>query len=162
MKIAPLAEVKDRLSAYIDAARESAIIVTRNGKPVALLTPILEDDDLDSLLLAHDRKFIRLLEQGPRPGARRPFPDQRAVLAGPAASASSTRDGTDVAAVGEAEPSMSYRARYPRPPRAGTAPDPPLASGRRDGIGRGRRGGREPAARGSARARAPESWPRKP
>jgi prevent-host-death family protein len=63
MKIAPLAEVKDRLSAYIDAARESAIVVTRNGKPVALLTPILEDDDLDSLLLAHDRKFIRLLEQ---------------------------------------------------------------------------------------------------
>ena len=63
MKIAPLAEVKDRLSAYIDAARESAIVVTRNGKPVALLTPILEDDNLDSLLLAHDRKFIRLLEQ---------------------------------------------------------------------------------------------------
>ena len=63
MKIAPLAEVKDRLSAYIAAARESAIVVTRNGKPVALLTPILEEDDLDSLLLAHDRKFVRLLEQ---------------------------------------------------------------------------------------------------
>ena len=63
MKIAPLAEVKDRLSAYIDAARETAIVVTRNGRPVALLTPILEDDDLDSLLLAHDRKFVRLLEQ---------------------------------------------------------------------------------------------------
>ena len=63
MKIAPLAEVKDRLSAYIDAARESAIVVTRNGKPVALLTPIREGDDLDSLLLAHDPKFIRLLEQ---------------------------------------------------------------------------------------------------
>ena len=63
MKIAPLAEVKNRLSAYIDAARESAIVVTRNGKPVALLTPILEDDDLDSLLLAHDRRFIHLLEQ---------------------------------------------------------------------------------------------------
>ena len=63
MKIAPLAEVKDRLSAYVDAAKESAIIVTRNGKPVALLTPILEDDDLDSLLLAHDRRFVRLLAQ---------------------------------------------------------------------------------------------------
>ena len=59
MKIAPLAEVKDRLSAYIDATRESAIVVTRNGKPVALLTPIL--DDLDSLLLMHDRRFTRLL-----------------------------------------------------------------------------------------------------
>jgi prevent-host-death family protein len=63
MKIAPLAEVKDRLSAYIDAAKESAIVVTRNGKPVALLTSILEDDDLDSLLLTHDRKFIRLLAE---------------------------------------------------------------------------------------------------
>ena len=63
MKIAPLAEVKDRLSAYIDAAKESAIVVTRNGKPVALLTPIREDDDLDSLLLTHDRRFIRLLAE---------------------------------------------------------------------------------------------------
>ena len=63
MKIAPLAEVKDRLSAYVDAARESAIVVTRNGKPVALLTPILDDDDLDALLLAHDRSFNRLLAE---------------------------------------------------------------------------------------------------
>jgi prevent-host-death family protein len=63
MRIAPLAEVKDRLSAYIDAAKESAIVVTRNGKPVALLTPIRDDDDLASLLLAHDRRFIRLLAQ---------------------------------------------------------------------------------------------------
>ena len=63
MKIVPLAEVKDRLSAYIDASKDSAIVVTRNGKPVALLTSILEDDDLDSLLLAHDRKFVRLLTQ---------------------------------------------------------------------------------------------------
>jgi prevent-host-death family protein len=63
MKIAPLAELKDRLSAYIDAAKDSAIVVTRNGKPVALLTSILEDDDLDSLLLTHDRKFVRLLAE---------------------------------------------------------------------------------------------------
>jgi prevent-host-death family protein len=39
MKIALLAEVKDRLSAYIDAAKESAIVVTRNGKPVAIADP---------------------------------------------------------------------------------------------------------------------------
>ena len=63
MKIAPLAEVKDQLSAYVDAAKESAIVVTRNGKPVALLTPILEDEDLDRLLLAHDPKFLRVLEE---------------------------------------------------------------------------------------------------
>ncbi|MBI4601817.1 MAG: type II toxin-antitoxin system Phd/YefM family antitoxin [Planctomycetes bacterium] len=63
MKIAPLAKVKDQLSAYIDASKESPIVVTRNGKPVALLTPILEDDDLDRLLLAHNPKFLRLLEE---------------------------------------------------------------------------------------------------
>ena len=47
----------------MDAAKESAIAVTRNGKPVALLTPILDDDDLDTLLLTHDRGFVRLLTQ---------------------------------------------------------------------------------------------------
>jgi hypothetical protein len=30
---------------------------------VALLTPILEGDDLDSLLLGHDRKFARRRER---------------------------------------------------------------------------------------------------
>ncbi|PYO37323.1 MAG: hypothetical protein DMD86_03065, partial [Candidatus Rokuibacteriota bacterium] len=102
-KIAPLAEVKDRLSAYIDAARESAIVVTRNGMPVALLTPILEDDDLDSLLLTHDRKFMRLLARA-RKGAHRSLPEQRAVLAGAAAPADATGDDTDVAPVAEGEP----------------------------------------------------------
>ena len=63
MKIVPLAEVKNRFGAYVNAAKESAIVVTRNGKPVALLTPILDDDDLDSLLLTHDRGFVRLLAQ---------------------------------------------------------------------------------------------------
>ena len=63
MKIVPLAEVTNRFSAYVDAAKESAIVVTRNGKPVALLTPILDDDDLDTLLLTHDRGFVRLLTQ---------------------------------------------------------------------------------------------------
>ena len=63
MKIAALAEVKDHLSAYIDASRKSPIVVTRNGKPVALLTPILEDEDLDRLLLTHDPKFLRVLEE---------------------------------------------------------------------------------------------------
>jgi len=63
MKIAPLAEVKDRFSAYVEAAKESPVIVTKNGKPVAMLTPIFEDDDLDSLLLAHNRRFTQLLNE---------------------------------------------------------------------------------------------------
>lgn len=63
MKIAPLAEVKDRFSAYIDESHESPVVVTRNGRPVAMLIAIEEDDDLDSLLLVHNPRFLQLLEE---------------------------------------------------------------------------------------------------
>jgi prevent-host-death family protein len=62
MKIAPLAEVKDRFSAYIDESRESPIVVTRNGRPVAMIIAITDEDDLDSLLLVHNPRFLQLLE----------------------------------------------------------------------------------------------------
>ena len=63
MKIAPLATVKDRFSAYIDESRESPIVVTRNGKPVAMIIAIEDEDDLDSLLLVHNQRFVQLLEE---------------------------------------------------------------------------------------------------
>lgn len=62
MKIAPLAEVRDRFSAYIEESRESPIVVTRNGRPVAMLIAIEDEDDLDSLILVHDARFLELLE----------------------------------------------------------------------------------------------------
>ncbi len=63
MRIAPLAEVKDRFSAYVDESRESPIVVTRNGRPVAMLISIEDKDDLDSLLLVHNPRFLELLEE---------------------------------------------------------------------------------------------------
>lgn len=63
MKIAPLAEVKDRFSAYVDESRESPVVVTRNGRPVVMLIAIEEEDDLDSLLLVHNPRFLQLLEE---------------------------------------------------------------------------------------------------
>lgn len=62
MKIAPLAEVKNRFSAYVDESQDSPIIVTRNGHPVALLIGLGDEDDLDSLMLAHNPRFLHLLE----------------------------------------------------------------------------------------------------
>jgi len=62
MKIAPLAEVKDHFSAYVDESKESPVVVTRNGRPVALIIAIQDDEDLDSLLLAHNPRFVQLLE----------------------------------------------------------------------------------------------------
>src|SRR6266542_3138247 len=63
MKIAPLAEIKDKFSAYVEACKESPVVVTKNGKPVAMLIPIEDEDDLDSLLLAHNPRFQQILEE---------------------------------------------------------------------------------------------------
>jgi len=63
MKIAPLAEVKDHFSAYVQESQKSPVIVTKNGKPVAVLTGIRDEDDLESILLAHDPRFLQILEE---------------------------------------------------------------------------------------------------
>lgn len=44
-------------------SRESPVVVTRNGRPVAMLIAIEEEDDLDSLLLVHNPRFLQLLEE---------------------------------------------------------------------------------------------------
>ena len=52
MRVAPLADVKVRLSAYVDEARTSGpIVITRNGKAVAVLVAPVDDDDLERMLL---------------------------------------------------------------------------------------------------------------
>ena len=64
MRIAPLAEVKARLSAYIDESRtEGPIVITRNGKAVAVLLAPEDDDDLEALLLSRSPRFRGLLER---------------------------------------------------------------------------------------------------
>jgi len=63
MKIAPLAQVKDKLSAYVNESQATPIIITKNGKAVALLTGITKDDDLDSLLLANNPRFVAILKE---------------------------------------------------------------------------------------------------
>lgn len=55
--------MKDRFSAYIDESRNTPIVVTRNGRPVAMIIAIQDEDDLDSLLLAHDPRFQTLLDE---------------------------------------------------------------------------------------------------
>ncbi|MCB0052916.1 MAG: type II toxin-antitoxin system Phd/YefM family antitoxin [Caldilineaceae bacterium] len=63
MKLVPLSQVKDHFSAYIDESRESPIVVTRNGRPVAMIIAIEDEDDLDNMLLVHNQRFVQLLEE---------------------------------------------------------------------------------------------------
>ena len=64
MRIAPLADVKARLSAYLDEAEaKGPIVITRNGKAVAVLLAPVDDDDLERLLVARSPRFQSLLNK---------------------------------------------------------------------------------------------------
>ena len=64
MRIAPLADVKARLSAYIEQSQtEGPIVITRNGKAVAVLVAAVNDDDVESLVLARSPRLQKLLNK---------------------------------------------------------------------------------------------------
>lgn len=62
MKIAPVAEVKARFSAFLKASEEGPVVVTRNGKAVAVLLAVRDDEDLERLILAYSPKFQAILD----------------------------------------------------------------------------------------------------
>jgi len=62
MKIAPVAEVKARFSAYVKAITEGPIVVTRYGKPVAVLLSVEDEEELERLVLAYTPKFRGILD----------------------------------------------------------------------------------------------------
>ncbi len=63
MKIAPVADVKARFSAYLRESEEGPVIVTRNGKPVAVLISMEDEEELERIILAYSPKFQSLLEK---------------------------------------------------------------------------------------------------
>jgi prevent-host-death family protein len=66
MRIASVAAVKARLSAYLKESESGPVIVTRNGKAVAVLLAITDDDELERLILAHSPKFRAMLDKSRR------------------------------------------------------------------------------------------------
>jgi prevent-host-death family protein len=64
MRIVPLADVKARLSAYIEECEtEGPVVITRRGRVVAVLLAPRDDDDLEGLMLARSPRFQALLDK---------------------------------------------------------------------------------------------------
>ena len=64
MRIAPLADVKARLSAYLEECEtEGPVIITRNGRAVAVLLTPVDDNDLENLILSRSPRFQAILDQ---------------------------------------------------------------------------------------------------
>ncbi len=66
MKIASVADVKARLSAFLKESERGPVVVTRNGKAVAVLLAVADDDELERLILAHSPKFQAILDKSRR------------------------------------------------------------------------------------------------
>jgi prevent-host-death family protein len=66
MNIAPLADVKARFSAYIKQFETVPVIVTKNGRPVALMMGISDKDDIERMSLAISQKFQAFLDEAER------------------------------------------------------------------------------------------------
>jgi prevent-host-death family protein len=66
MRIAPVAEVKARLSRYLDVCAESPVVVTRNGRPTAVLVAVRDEAELERLVLWHTPRFRAILEAADR------------------------------------------------------------------------------------------------
>jgi len=63
MKIAPIADVKARLSEYVNQIQtEGPIVITRNGKAAAVLVAPDDDDDLDWILLSRSPRLQEILD----------------------------------------------------------------------------------------------------
>ncbi|HLN28434.1 MAG TPA: type II toxin-antitoxin system Phd/YefM family antitoxin [Gemmataceae bacterium] len=64
MRIAPLADVKARLSAYLDeCGLQGPVVITRNGKAAAVLLVPFDDDDLERILLGRSPRFQALRDR---------------------------------------------------------------------------------------------------
>jgi prevent-host-death family protein len=66
MKIASVADVKAHFSAYLKETEGGPVVVTRNGKPVAVLLAVRDDETLEDLILAHSPRFQAILETSRR------------------------------------------------------------------------------------------------
>jgi prevent-host-death family protein len=64
MKIESLREVKNNLSKVIEALPKTGpVVVTKNGRSAALLLPIDEDTDLETLILSNSQRFWKLFDR---------------------------------------------------------------------------------------------------
>lgn len=61
MKIASVADVKAHLSAYLRAAEQGPVVVTRSGKPAGVLLAVDDEEELERLVLAYSPRLRSIL-----------------------------------------------------------------------------------------------------
>ncbi|MBI2989250.1 MAG: type II toxin-antitoxin system Phd/YefM family antitoxin [Deltaproteobacteria bacterium] len=74
MKIESLREVKAKLSKIVrDLPSDRSVVITKNGRPCAVLFPVTKETDLESLLLAQNKDFWRMFDRAHKEGEKKGF-----------------------------------------------------------------------------------------
>jgi prevent-host-death family protein len=64
MKTIPLVDIKEPLNTYVkEVQNQGPIVITSNGKAIAVLIAPIDDDDLENLLLSHSSELQNILNQ---------------------------------------------------------------------------------------------------
>lgn len=63
MKIASVAEVKAKFSAFLKASEEGAVIVTRNGRPVVVIVGVQDEEEIERLVMACSPRLRAILDR---------------------------------------------------------------------------------------------------
>jgi prevent-host-death family protein len=63
VKTASVAEIKSQLSSFLKAAESGPVVVTRNGRPVAVILGVQDEDEIERLLMAYSPRLQAILEE---------------------------------------------------------------------------------------------------
>lgn len=62
MKIASVAEVKSQFSAFLKASEDGPVVVTKNGRAVAVIVGVQDEDEIERLLMGYSPRLQQILE----------------------------------------------------------------------------------------------------
>ena len=63
MKIASVAEIKAQFSAFLKASEGGPVVITRNGRAVAVLIVAQNEEEIERLLMAYSPRLRAILEE---------------------------------------------------------------------------------------------------
>lgn len=67
MRIENIRDVKTRLSQIVkDLSEQGSVIITKNGRPCAVLMPVTDETDLEALALSQNKRFWETYDQALR------------------------------------------------------------------------------------------------
>jgi prevent-host-death family protein len=93
MKIASVAEIKSQFSAFLKASETRPVVGTRNGRPVAVIVGVQDEDEIERLLMACSPRLKAILARSRKQIRQGEVLSHEEFWAGVRASRASNRRG---------------------------------------------------------------------